>query len=148
VPTPTGHDDLEPVETGSRAERWFSVRIEYERFGILKAMSRTIRELFIALFTLGLLLGEWDPKRFCDVLVVRNDTGEVVASFSYDHLGEADTHVRVLREELETKQVFDFCRTLGVGIDAVVGVGTDRTAHTGVEWTQIWRKQRHTQAQS
>jgi hypothetical protein len=45
-----------------------------------------VKEFFIGGLTWGLTLSESDPKRFCDVLVVRRDTRAVVLAYPYSHV--------------------------------------------------------------
>lgn len=129
----------EPSE--ALAARWFGVRGEYERAGRVRMTWLTIREFLLALVTLGVFLGEFDPKRFCDVVVFSRDSGEPVAMFSYSHLGEATLHLRDLSSRLGTMHVYDFCRELGLGPDLVVGPGRDGEPADPV-WVPMSRAQR------
>lgn len=130
------------VEPASRADRWFEVRAEYERLSSGGMALRTVREFILALLTLGVFLQEFDPKRFCDVLVVRRDTGESVAVFSYDHLGEASRHAESLNARLLKMHVFDFCRELSIPMNAVVGPGSDIVRDPQNMWIPIRAKDR------
>jgi len=132
------------VETegpASVAGRWFGVRAEFERVSRLGTMWRTVKWSILGFVTLGLTMGDFDPKRFCDVIVFRRDTGQEVTSFSYDVLGEASDHVEDLRRRLEGTHVYDFCRELGVGTDSVVGAGSSESLEPTVVWQEISTKE-------
>ena len=134
---------VDDAEIGpSVAGRWFEVRAEYQRFGPLSTSLSVVRELLLALATFGLFLGEWDPKRFCDVLVVRRDNGETVAKFSYRRLGGASLQVESFGERLETQPIFDFCRELGIPMSDVEGGGREPDQTRRVTWVAISRRQR------
>jgi len=138
------HGKVPPVETegpASVAGRWFGVRAEFERVSRLGTMWRTVKWSILGFVTLGLTLGDFDPKRFCDVIVFRRDTGQEVASFSYDFLREASDHVEDLRRRLEGTHVYDFCRELGVGTDSVVGAGSSESLEPTVVWQEISAKE-------
>jgi hypothetical protein len=105
------------------AARWFGVRAEFELLGRGRMAVRSARQLLLYVVSAGLLMGDFDPKRFCDVVVFRRDTGATVATFSYTHLGEATGHVTDLRDRLLSAHVFDLCRELGLSTDLVVGPG-------------------------
>jgi len=105
------------------AARWFGVRAEFELLGRGRMAVRAAREWVLYFVSAGLLMGDFDPKRFCDVLVFRRDTGATVARFSYTHLGDATDHVVDLRARLLSTHVFDFCRELSLSTDLVAGPG-------------------------
>ena len=132
------------METEGRASvagRWVGVRAEFERVSRLGMLWRTVKWSILGFVSLGLTMGDFDPKRFCDVIVVRRDTGQEVASFSYDGLGEASDHVEVLRRRLEGTHVYDLCRELGVGTDSVVGAGSSESLEPTVVWREISAKE-------
>lgn len=130
----------EPSEA-ALAVRWFGVLGEYERAGRVRMTWLSIREFLLAFVTLGIFLGEFDPKRFCDVVVFARDSDEPVATFSYDHLGEATLHLRDLSSRLTTMHVYDFCRDLGLGTALVVGPGQDAGTADQV-WVPVSRARR------
>lgn len=133
-------------EAGNEAARWFTVAAEFERVAGWNMAWRYVKEVFIGLASMGLTLGDVDPKRFCDVRVLRRDTGECVAHYSYEHLGEAHTHVTSLTSRLEDTHVFDFCRDLGIPIHHVVGEGCTDPVDRESIWIEIpaeRRVQRH-----
>ncbi|RNL78825.1 hypothetical protein [Nocardioides marmorisolisilvae] len=131
------------VEIGpSVAGRWFSIRAEYQHFGPLRTLVGVVREMLFTFATIALFFDDWDPKRFCDVKVVRRDSGVVVSVFSYDHLWDADIHVRDLRQRLLDEPVFDFCRDIGLDIAHVAGAGQDPDPALAVRWVRISRRQR------
>ena len=70
-------------------------------------MRHALSWFFGGLVTMGLTMGEYDPKSSCKVVVVRRDTGEEVLSFAYDSVGAATGHVASLRSRLEVEHVFD-----------------------------------------
>jgi hypothetical protein len=105
------------------AARWFGVRGEFQLVSRRRMAMLTAREWLLYLVSWGVFAGDFDPKRFCDVIVFRRDTGDVVASFPHTHLGAATGHLTDLRTRLLSTQVFDFCRELGLSIDVVAGPG-------------------------
>lgn len=133
-----GHDTvahMEAVDPGGLAGRWFGVRAEYVRPPVLIRIRQSISWFFGGVLTLGLTMGDYDPKRSCSVIVLRRDTGGEVARFSYESLGDATGHVASLRSRLEATHVFDFCRELGIPTAAVAGAGSEEPS--SVEWLEI-----------
>jgi hypothetical protein len=128
----------------SVAGRWFGVRAEFERVSRLSMLWRTIKWLMFGFVTLGLTMGDFDPKRFCDVIVFRRDTGQAVATFSYDFLSEASPHVEDLVRRLASAHVYDFCRELGVGTESVVGPGFSELFDSTVVWQEVAAERRGT----
>lgn len=108
----------------NHAGRWFAIRAEYERVRWPGMVRRYIKEFALAFVSLSVVTP--DLKIFCDVFIVRRDTGAAVAAFSYSHISEATHHVEDLRSRLASTQVFDFCRELRIGVTAVAGPGTER----------------------
>lgn len=129
-------------ETNSAAIRWFGVRAEYERAGPVKLVFRTIWAVAKGLPTLWILTDDLEPKRFCDVVVFRRDNGSPVAKFSHAYLGDGARHVEDLLTRLATDHVFDFCRELGIGIEAVVGAGDDRDFDASAVWVSLSKHDR------
>lgn len=113
---------MEPTST-SIAARWFGVRAEFEEVDGWRNFINAIKQFGLGLVTLGLSSGTFDPKRFCDVIIFRLDTGTDVAMFRYNTLEPADLHVSSLVERLAGLHVHDFCRELGIPIDATEGSG-------------------------
>lgn len=126
---------IEAVEPASAAGRWFAVRAEYERIGRARMAWLAAKAWVVGLVTWGLTLGDFDPKRFCDVLVIRHDTGAVIASYDYEHLSAASAHVDRLRTRLDSVHVFDFCRDLGISTEEVVGPGA--SIGSQASWTAV-----------
>ncbi|MFL6109613.1 MAG: hypothetical protein ACJ72L_21820 [Marmoricola sp.] len=110
--------------------------MEYERVGRVRMVWRMVREFLVDLVTMSWVQGD-DLKVFSDVVVFRRDTGGTVAAYPYDYLGEAKTHVESLLERLESTQIFDFCRDLGISIDAIAGEGDLEGGALPVTWTPI-----------
>ena len=125
----------------SVAGRWFGVRAEYERFGPVRTVWVVVRELLLALVTLGIFMGEWDPKRLCNVVVFERGTGVTVALLKFDHLREATYYVSNLRGRLGTEPVFDFCRELGIPMSDVVGPGQTPDLFANLRWVEVPRRQ-------
>lgn len=124
--------------------QWFGVRGEYELLTRRRMAARSAREVALWFVSFGLLMGEFDPKRFGDVIVFRRDTGESVLVYSYDHLGEATDHLLSLRSRLSSMHVFDFCRVLGLTTALVVGSGCGEAEDDGADgaWKGIPTRQR------
>jgi hypothetical protein len=121
------------------AGRWFGVSASTQHVGVWRKAWQVIRELFLGLITLGLTWGEFDPPRRCVVAVFRRDTGQIMAEFNYTHLSEASMHVPALWERLQTENVFDFCRELGIQFDAVKGGGQDQPQNSDDVWSETRR---------
>jgi len=102
---------------------------------------RMAREFLGGLVTAMTVVGD-DLKIFCDVIVFRRDTGSAVATFPHDYLGEAKAHVESLQERLESTQVFDLCRDLGISIDVIEGEGESQEGVLPVTWTPISARDR------
>jgi len=132
------------MDSEQAAGRWFVVRAEYEHLGPVRMLLRVVREFGLALLTAGVFLGEFDPKRFCDVLVLRRDNGDSVTVFSYKNLGAAAYHVENLWVRLSDTHVFDFCRELSIPTDVVVGPGQNELPSRDDLWKPVRGKDRRT----
>ena len=124
-------------EEDATAARWFGVRGEFELVSRRRMAMLTARASLLYLASWGVLAGDFDPKRFCDVIVFRRDTGDRVASFRYTHLGAATDHLTDLRARLLSTHVFDFCRELGLSIGLVEGPGQDRELDPSDPWVGV-----------
>ncbi|GAA1159163.1 hypothetical protein [Nocardioides aquiterrae] len=125
-------------EEAALAARWFGVRGEFELVSRRRMAVLTARHWLVLLGSWGILSSDFDPPRFCDVIVFRRDTGAAVASFSHSQLGSATGHLTDLRDRLLSTHVFDFCRELGLSIDVVIGPGQDLTLDPADPWSGIW----------
>lgn len=126
------------------AKRWFKVQAEYQALNRVQMIWLVLRELVITFLTLGIFLGSFDPKRFCDVVVLRRDTNDPVILFRYKHLEEANAHLMSLQYRLSHLQVYDFCRELGIPIDSVQGTGFDDDPDPEAAWIGISHSHRRT----
>lgn len=96
-----------------------------------------IKSLALGGATWGLFGGDVDPKRRCDVTVFRRDTGQGVATFSYDFLSEAENHVNDLVRRFAETHVFDLCRQLGIPTDVVAGEGSATPLNPKTIWREV-----------
>ncbi|GAA1503014.1 hypothetical protein [Nocardioides humi] len=118
----------------SVAARWFGVRAEYEEHAGGQTAWDVVKHVLLGVVTLGLTFVDYDPRRRCNVLVVRHDDGTAVAGYDHSTVGDATLHVSSLLERLDTLHVFDFCRELGIPVDAVVGEGRGQDGPSAATW--------------
>lgn len=133
---------MRSTEAKMPAGHWFDVRGEYQKLGRRRMGFAVIREILLRFVTFGFGVGELDPKRFCDVIVLRRDNGDVVAMYSYDRSGDASAHLESLQHRLVDQDVYDFCRELGIATDLVEGPGSDDKVDQDIAWVDISRSER------
>ncbi len=126
----------------SVAGAWFAVRAEVQRFGLIRQIVAVVSELLLGVFvTMGLTWAEFDPRRFCDVHVIRREEGDSVCVFRYTHLAEGSAHAFEIARRLRELNAFDFCRELGIPMERVAGPG-QLGPFPEIAWTYVWRRQR------
>lgn len=118
--------------------RWFEIRAEHEeRVAFSRKAAAVARMVACYIVTRGIDWGDYDPRRFCDVLVLRRDTQSPVARYCYDRLGEASDHVVSLQLRLTAMHVYDFCRELSIPVEAVEGAGSGQAVDEDLIWVPV-----------
>ncbi|MBF4163442.1 hypothetical protein [Nocardioides acrostichi] len=120
------------------AGRWFCLRVEWEEWSSLRKI-RGLVSAAVVFFALPVVSLDVEPRRHCEVFIVRRDTGETVTRFDHPYLGEANAQVHSLLGRLESQHVFDFCRGVDLDVALVSGAGLDIPASGLVESVPIKR---------
>ncbi|KRB78807.1 hypothetical protein ASE01_23730 [Nocardioides sp. Root190] len=118
------------------AGRWFGLQAEVE----VQTPSRRVLEFFRqcgrAVLTLGFSLGEYDPRRFCDIVVYRRSDSFPVLHFSYDTLSGSELHLQRLKDLLDGAEVGAFCDEFEIPKHLVTGNGDLEVESTEIEWVE------------
>ncbi len=123
--------------TGVTASRWFGIRAEYEYVSPWRKFAVALRQFFVGLASLGLTLIEYNPKRWCNVIVYDRLDGRPVQVFAHSHLGPADSHAVNLLERARTMDVVDFCRELRIAPEKVLGDGLEPPQQHLIDWVEV-----------
>lgn len=116
--------------------QWFGLRAEFEAQDRAAKRRGLAREVLLSVVTLGLSLTSYNPRRFCDVIVYRLDSGKIVMIFRYDEVEGATAHIESLRTRLESMAVQEFCEDIGVPTTEISG-GGDQSMSATVDWVEI-----------
>lgn len=127
---------------GTAAGRWFGLQAEVEAQSRSRRTVELFRQLGLGVLTLGLSLSEYNPRRFCDIVVYRRSDGLPVLHFSYDTLSASEMHLQRLRDLLNGAEVEAFCDEFEIPKHLASGDGDPGVESIEIEWIETASAQR------
>ncbi|TWH01913.1 hypothetical protein L615_014100000010 [Nocardioides sp. J9] len=135
-----------PWRSSAVAARWIGVRVVYRETTFWWTVGAYVKNVLMLFATVGLSLLWYEPKRFCDVILYRLDTGATLCRYEHTNSEDAIDHVSSLKDRLLGSQVFDFCRELGIPMVEIAGEGMEPPSSIDdieVEWFQVPESRRY-----
>lgn len=125
------------VVNQTAAGRWFGLQAEIEVQTRARRVLELLRQCGLGVLTLGFSLAEYDPRRFCDIIVYRRSDALPVLHFNYDTLAGSDLHLQRLKDLLNVTEVGAFCDEFEIPRHLASGSGDPDIESTEIEWIEI-----------